>query len=58
MARQLKVDPAIIGTKALISAIAVQKPLTMSSLSKMKTLKTWQTKEFGQDIIDILKSVG
>ena len=35
-ARQLKVDPAIIGTKALISAIAVQKPLTISSLSKMK----------------------
>ena len=58
MARQLKVDPAIIGTKALISAIAVQKPLTISSLSKMKALKTWQTKEFGHDIIDILKSVG
>ena len=57
-ARQLKVDPAIIGTKALISAIAVQKPLTISSLSKMKALKTWQTKEFGHDIIDILKSVG
>ena len=58
MARQLKIDPAIISTKALISAIAVQKPLTISSLSKMNELKTWQTKEFGRDIIDILKSVG
>ncbi len=58
MARQLKVDPAIIGTKALISAIAVQQPVTMSSLSKIKELKTWQASEFGREIIDILKTVG
>ncbi|MGD9348953.1 MAG: HRDC domain-containing protein, partial [Desulfobacterales bacterium] len=58
MARQLKVDPAIICTKALISAIAVQKPDTVSSLSKMKELKAWQVKEFGRDIINILNTVG
>jgi ribonuclease D len=57
-AQELKVDPAIICTKALISAIAVQKPVTLSSLSKMKELKTWQASEFGGDIIDILKTVG
>lgn len=58
MAQKLKVDPAIICTKALISALAVQQPLTMSSLSKMKELKTWQASEFGRDIIHILKTVG
>ncbi|MGD9056161.1 MAG: HRDC domain-containing protein [Desulfobacterales bacterium] len=58
MAQQLKVDPAIICTKALISAIAVQKPVTMGSLSKMKELKSWQVKEFGRDIINILNTVG
>ena len=58
MAHQLKVDPAIICTKALISAIAVQKPATMGNLSKMKELKAWQAKEFGRDIINILNTVG
>jgi ribonuclease D len=58
MAQQLKVDPAIICTKALISAIAVQKPATISSLSKMNELKAWQVKEFGRDIINILNTVG
>ena len=58
VARQLKVDPAIICTKALISAIAVQKPVTMGRLSKMKELKSWQVSEFGRDIINILNTVG
>jgi ribonuclease D len=58
LARQLQIDPAIICTKALISAIAVQRPLTISSLSKMEELKNWQAAEFGSDIIEILKTVG
>ena len=58
MAEQLKVDPAIICTKALISAIAVQKPVNKSSLSKIKGLKNWQVTEFGRDIINILNTVG
>lgn len=58
MAEQLKVDPAIICTKALISAIAVQKPVNKSSLSKIKGLKNWQVTEFGRDIINILNTIG
>lgn len=58
LAKQLQIDPAIICTKALISAIAVQRPLNESSLLKMKELKNWQATEFGSDIIDILKTVG
>ena len=57
-AKQLEIDPAIICTKALISAIAVQRPLTTGSLLKVKELKNWQATEFGGDIIEILKTVG
>ena len=57
-AQQLKVDPAIVCTKALISTLAVQQPLTMGGLSKIKELKAWQASEFGSDIIQILKTVG
>jgi ribonuclease D len=58
LANKLKIDPAIICTKALISAIAVHRPVSVSSLSKVKELKTWQADGFGSDIIDILKKVG
>jgi ribonuclease D len=58
LANKLEIDPAIICTKALISAIAVQRPLSVSSLSMVKELKTWQATGFGSDIIDILNKVG
>jgi ribonuclease D len=58
LAKNLDIDPAIICTKALISAIAVQRPLTPGSLARIKELKKWQANEFGSDIIEILKTVG
>ena len=58
LAKNLGIDPAIICTKALISTLAVQRPLTPGNLAKIKELKNWQATEFGSDIIDILKTVG
>ena len=58
LANKLEIDPAIICTKALISAIAVQRPVSIKSLSTVKDLKSWQAAGFGSDIIDILKKVG
>jgi ribonuclease D len=58
LAKKLGIDPSIICTKALISAIAVQKPASLSSLSKIAELKTWQATGFGRDIIDILRKIG
>ena len=58
LAKNLEIDPAIICTKALISAIAVQRPLTAGNLAKIKEIKNWQATEFGSDIIDVLKTVG
>jgi hypothetical protein len=53
----LAIDPALILTKALINAIAVQKPLQLSGFNKIAELKNWQRKEFGQDIVQVMKRV-
>ena len=58
VAKRLEIDPSIICTKALISAIAVQKPVSPSGLSKIEELKTWQANGFGNDIIGILRKTG
>lgn len=55
LAKKLQIDPAIICTRAQISALAVQRPHSLDSLSKNNDLKTWQIAEFGKDIVDILK---
>jgi len=58
LAKKLQIDPTIICTRAQISALAVQRPQSLDSLSKNNDLKTWQVAEFGKDIVDILKKVG
>ncbi|MGD8881576.1 MAG: HRDC domain-containing protein [Desulfobacterales bacterium] len=58
LAKKLEIDPSIICTKALISAIAVQKPVNLGGLSRIKELKTWQATGFGNDIIGILRKTG
>jgi ribonuclease D len=58
LAKRLQIDPAIICTRAQISALAVQRPQNAESLSKNNDLKTWQIAEFGKNIVDILRKVG
>lgn len=53
--QKLAIDPALICNKALISAIAVQKPLKLSELASIKEMKHWQRKEFGREIVRVLK---
>jgi len=54
---RLAIDPALICTKALMSAIAQQKPRKVSDLSAITEMKNWQKKEFGQDIVQVLRKV-
>jgi len=54
---RLAIDPALICTKALMSIIAQQKPRKVSDLSAITEMKNWQKKEFGQDIVQVLKQV-
>jgi ribonuclease D len=55
--KRLAIDPALICTKAIMSLIAQQRPLTLSDLSAIKEMKNWQRKEFGRDILAVLKQV-
>jgi ribonuclease D len=54
-ANELDIDPALICTKALISAIAVQKPQSLANLGKISEMKNWQRTEFGRDILNVLE---
>ena len=54
-AQKLAIDPALICNKALMSTIAVQRPLNLSELAAIKEMKNWQKKEFGRDIVGVLK---
>jgi ribonuclease D len=54
---RLALDPALICTKALMSIIAQQKPRRISDLNAIKEMKNWQKKEFGQDIVQIMRKV-
>jgi ribonuclease D len=53
--QKLAIDPALICTKALMSTIAVQRPLKLSELAAIKEMKNWQRKEFGRDIVRVLR---
>jgi ribonuclease D len=53
--QKLAIDPALICTKAAISSIALQRPLKLEELAAIKEMKNWQRKEFGQDIVEVLK---
>ena len=53
--QKLAIDPALICTKALMSTIAVQRPLNLSELAAIKEMKNWQRKEFGRDIVKVLR---
>ena len=54
-AQKLAIDPALICNKALMSTIAVQRPLNLSELAAIKEMKNWQKKEFGRDIVKVLR---
>ena len=53
--QKLSIDPALICTKALMSTIAVQRPLKLAELAAIKEMKNWQRKEFGHDIVKVLR---
>jgi len=54
-ARALDIDPGIFFSNSLISVIAVQHPLCATTLDKIPEMKHWQRREFGREIMAILK---
>jgi len=53
----LKIDPGILCSNALIGTVAVKNPLSAKALEKIEELKNWQKKEFGPEIIAVLRGV-
>lgn len=56
-AHQLAIDPALVCTRALISTLAVNRPLKLTELAAIKDMKDWQRKEFGREIIATLQQI-
>jgi ribonuclease D len=53
--RALKIDPGIICNNSLITSIAIQNPVDKRSLDRIKEMRNWQKKEFGREIITLLR---
>jgi len=56
-AKEIGLEPAIICNKSIINSIAIHNPAYLKDFSKIKEMKKWQKKEFGRDIVAILKSL-
>jgi ribonuclease D len=52
---KLNIDPGLLLNKALINSIGVKKPVTKEELEAISDMKNWQRREFGEEIIKILR---
>ncbi len=52
----LQIDPALLFNKASLYNIAMENPSDMKSMKKIMDLKKWQQKDFGRDIVRVLKN--
>lgn len=57
LALELCIDPPILLNKALMTELAVTNPATPDDLAAVPGLKNWQIREFGDQIIAILKTM-
>jgi len=53
-AKQLGLDPSVLMTKSLLTAIAVVNPRAPADLASVTEMRNWQRREFGLKIIDVL----
>jgi ribonuclease D len=53
---ELKIDPSLVLNRNFIAAISIINPRTKKDLEKIKEAKKWQIKEFGKEILSVLKN--
>jgi ribonuclease D len=53
-AKQLGLDPSVLMTKSLLTAIAVVNPKAPADLDNVPEMRNWQRREFGLQIVDAL----
>ena len=56
LAEELEIDPPILFNKSLLTEIATVNPKSMEELDGIQGVKNWQKREFGAQLLDILKS--
>ena len=56
-AHSLGLDPALLLNKTLLTKLAINKPTTLSKLDSIEALRRWQKREFGRNIVAILKQI-
>jgi len=54
--KRLKIEPALILNKSQISSIAAKNPKTVAECKSINEMKNWQMKEFGAEIVSIIKT--
>lgn len=54
-AHKLGIDPALLLNKSMLTTLAAKKPTTLKKLHTIESLRRWQRREFGRDIVAILK---
>jgi ribonuclease D len=55
-AQRLDLDPGLVCNKALLTDIAMRVPLTRRSLENIQGMKNWQRREFGKEIVAVMKA--
>lgn len=53
-ARRLKIEPALVCSRAAMAAVAVRKPAQPEELAEVAELRNWQRKMFGREILAAL----
>jgi ribonuclease D len=56
-AQFLDIDPSLVLTKMLICDIAKKKPGSIQQIKAIEGLRNWRVREFGREIIDLLKKI-
>jgi ribonuclease D len=56
-AHSLGIDPSLVLTKLLICDLAKKKPGSIQQIKAIEGLRDWRIREFGREIIDLLKKL-
>ena len=57
-AQTLAIDPSLVLTKTLICDIAKLNPGSIRQIKTVEGLRNWRIREFGRELIDLLKKIG
>jgi ribonuclease D len=57
-AQALAIDPSLVLTKTLICDIAKLNPGSIRQIKAVEGLRNWRIREFGRELIDLLKKIG